>query len=196
MQRGLAIAALGLVLGGWHADAARGPRAAEASLIVPAVRAELRYPSARSTVGWGTFDLSASPDRDEIHVDLLLGVPARERRWTCGAMELDIDGRRVRLAARQGGVPMEGGVFDAVTAALSIEHVRAMVEAQRVRVSICGEEITLPLRERRRLEAFVRDFDDIGLYVGPSAPAPPPELGPDHEWRIWDPTQAPYPAPA
>ena len=89
-------------------------------------------------------------------------------------------------------------VADAVTATITItiEHVRAAVQAQRVRIKICGDEIPIPRLERRRLDPFVRDCDDIGLFVGPSAPAPPPKLGPDHEWRVWNPAQAPFPAPA
>ena len=178
-----------LVAGGWHAeDAGMAMIEDQPFVFRPSVSAELTYQSARSTVGWGSFDLSAAPEHDDIRVDLFLGAPATDPRWTCGGMTLDIDGRRYRVSANYAGVPMTQGVYDAITAKLDIEMVRSMAGAERVRLAICGEDIDVPENQRSRLYQFIDTFDDIGLYVGPSAPSPPPELGPEHEWIYTDPS--------
>ncbi|MEM9067579.1 MAG: hypothetical protein AAGE52_03705 [Myxococcota bacterium] len=195
MRWGL-IAMTMLLMGGWHANDQPALIQDEPFVFRPSVTAELTYRSERSPVGWGSFDLTAAPERNEIRVDLLLGTPASVQRWTCGRMELDIDGDAQSLSVNYAGVPMNGGVYDAVSAKLSIEDVRAMHRARNVAVNICGERVDLPRAERTRLRDFVEDFDDIGLYVGPSAPTPPPELGPEHEWLISDPIEpGDFPAP-
>lgn len=187
-----------LVAGGWHPD--EGGMALiedEPFVFRPSVRAELTYHSPRSTVGWGSFDLTAAPEHDDIRVDLFLGTPASGPQWTCGGLTLNIDGRRYRVAANYAGVPMSDGVYDAITAKLNIEMVRSMATANNVRVAICGEDIEMSSAERAQLYDFVDTFDDIGLYVGPSAPSPPPELGPEHEWIISDPLEPEaWPTPA
>lgn len=187
-----------LVAGGWHVEDG-GMELIEDQPFVfrPSVRAELTYQSHRSTIGWGSFDLSAAPEHDDIRVDLFLGAPAPDTRWTCGGLTLDIDGRRYRVPASYAGVPMNQGVYDAITAKLDIEMVRSMVGAEHVRLAICGEDIDVPHAERLRLHEFIDTFDDIGLYVGPSAPSPPPELGPEHEWIFSDPSEpVAWPTPA
>ena len=190
-------------MGGWHVedDDAIAMIEDEPFVFRPSVRAELTYQSPRSTIGWGSFDLTAAPEHDDIRVDLFLGAPAPGPLWTCGGLTLDIDGRRHRVPAAYAGVPMTQGVYDAITAKLDIEMVRSMAHANHVRLAICGEDIDVPVggAERARLYQFIDTFDDIGLYVGPSAPTPPPELGPEHEWIYTDPSDpddGAWPTPA
>ena len=182
-----------MVAGGWHAL----PEAPSDSLATvedevfsfpPSVTAEMTWSSPRSPVGWGSVDLTANPETDEIRVDLLLGTPADQSRWTCGDMVLDIDGQRQNLATSWAGVPMQDGVFDAVTAKLTIEHIRRMAHAEQVRIELCGDGVVFEEAQRASLDDFVRRFDDLAIYEGPSLPSPPPELGPEHEWddgRDW-----------
>lgn len=159
------------------------PMVADRGLDAPPVSAELTYRSQRSLLGWGNFDLSADPDYDEIHVQLLLGTPASRRHWDrCEELRLQIDGVTERVRTKYAGVPMRDGVFDAVTAELSILTVRAMAGATSVRADLCGEHVELDPSARARLVDFVRRFDTLGIYDGPSLPKPPRELGPEHEW--------------
>ncbi|HJK95434.1 MAG TPA: hypothetical protein RMH85_23185 [Polyangiaceae bacterium LLY-WYZ-15_(1-7)] len=195
----LILLCLSMLSGSWFAqpDPELVVVADEPFVFRPSVSAELTWDSPRSPVGWGSFDLTAAPEHDEIRVDLLLGTPARDRRWTCGDLTLLIDGRREDLRTQYAGVPMSSGVYDAVTAKLTIAHVREMVSAREVEVSLCGDGLAVPAEQRRRLRDFVERFDERAIYEGPSAPSPPPELGPEHEW-IFDDPQEPGgpPAPA
>ena len=159
------------------------PTVADRLLSEPPVSAELIYRSPRSTLGWGNFDLSADPDYDEIHVNLLLGTPAQRRHWhRCTSLHIEADGRHWRVPTRYAGVPMRRGVFDAVSAKLNILHVREMATALQVHADLCGERVTFDAEAQHRLQDFVKSFDALGIYDGPSLPEPPPELGPEHEW--------------
>ncbi len=164
--------------------------------FLPSVSAGLRFQSDRSPLGWGGLDLSALPEVDEISVDLVLGTPAERSQWTCGVAEIDADGRRERLAIRYAGVPMEDGVYDAVSTRVSIETVRRMHAAERVEIRVCGTELDLSSAPRDALEEFVRRFDDIANYDGPSAPMPRPELGKEHEWEVSSPEEPDLPPTA
>ena len=61
----------------------------EAFSLYPSVSTDLTFESQRSQLGWGSFDLTAVPEVDEIRVDLVIGVPAAEVAWrTCKRLEL------------------------------------------------------------------------------------------------------------
>ncbi|MBX3248408.1 MAG: hypothetical protein KF901_14610 [Myxococcales bacterium] len=186
--------ALFLLLEGVHAvpiDAASGGDARlvgdDPNAYASTLNAELTFENPRSPSGWGSLDLSASPQRDEVRVDVVLGTPTVARRFTCGTLAVVIDGAGESVSASEVGTPMSGGHFDAVTARLTIDHVRRMVSARDVALEVCGERFDLRATDRTRLEDFVRRFDDLATNDGPSLPFPPPELGPEHEWPIHDP---------
>ncbi len=206
MRTFVALLGMFMVLGGTHAlpDQPDSPDELatvgdEPFVFPPSLTAEMTWSSTRSPVGWGSFDLTAHPETDEIRVDVLLGTPASHQQWTCGAMVLDVDGEREPVTAHWAGVPMNDGVFDAVTAQLTIDTVRRMALAQHVRVELCGEGVVVSPEQRISLRDFVERFDDLAIYEGPSAPSPPPELGPHHEWIggsewLLDDRESPYPA--
>ena len=179
-----------LSLSGWG-PFAEEPRGAEDLAVVedepfvfqPSVVGEMIFAVPESTVGWGSLDLSAVPEHDDIRVDLLIGRPAKTARWrACDSVTLVVDGRRTGAAAEYTGVPMASGAWDALTAHVTIADVRDMYRATEVEAHVCGEVFPLPASERRSLAAFVRRFDDIALSIGPSMPTPLPELGDEHEW--------------
>lgn len=154
----------------------------------PSLTAAITYDNPNSQLGWGSFDLSAYPELHEIRVGLMMGTPVSATRWNrCPALDLRIDGRPFRLPARYTGVPMAGGVYDAITVELTIEHVRAMAGAQDVTADLCGDVATLSEERLRTLESFVRRFEEMATHDGPSPPSPPPEfdpmVGPDIEPR-------------
>ncbi len=189
--------------GGWYARASDASEPTASLTTVadlpfswsPSVAAEMTFDSQRSNVGWGSFDLSAAPEHDDIRVDVLVGTPSAHMRWhRCGELRLRVDGHEERVQARWAGVRMSGGIFDAVTAALTIEHVRALARAKRASAELCGESFELTRAQRARLRAFVENFDDIATYHGPSAPTPKPELGPDHDYFPDPPRWRPIPA--
>lgn len=167
----------------------------EPFVFEPSVVAELVFDTPGAPVPWGSFDLSAAPEHDEIRVDLLIGRAAQSPRWrACDRVALSIDGARVEAPAEYAGVPMPTGAWDAVTAHVTIAEVRQMYDARTVRAHVCGETFTIPAAERVRLASFVREFDDIALWVGPSMPTPPPELGDEHEWLPPEWSEKPHPA--
>ena len=146
--------------------------------------ADLTFDNPRSPAGWGSLDLSAAPERDEVRVDVVVGTPAVERRFTCGELDVIIDGVAETVRASELAVPTNEGFFDAVNARMTIDHVRRMVDARAVRLELCGEGFDLPRADRARLRDFVRRFDDLATNDGPSLPFAPPELGPRHEWPV------------
>lgn len=146
--------------------------------------ADLTFDNPRSPAGWGSLDLSAAPERDEVRVDVVVGTPAHERRFTCGELHVLIDGASESVPASGLAVPTASGFFDAVNARMTIDHVRRIVDADSVRLELCGEGFDLPRADRMRLRDFVRRFDDLAISDGPSLPFPPPELGPRHEWPV------------
>ncbi|MCB9612015.1 MAG: hypothetical protein H6721_27910 [Sandaracinus sp.] len=146
--------------------------------------ADLTFDNPRSPAGWGSLDFSAAPERDEVRVDVVVGTPAPERRFTCGELNVVIDGVAETVSASELAVPTNDGFFDAVNARMTIDHVRRMVDAGSVRLEVCGEGFDLPRADRVRLREFVRRFDDLAISDGPSLPFPPPELGPRHEWPV------------
>ena len=167
----------------------------EPFVFEPSVLAELVFETEGSPVPWGSFDLTAAPEHDDIRVDLLVGRAAEQARWrACDQVTLRIDGRRVDAPAEYAGVPMPTGAWDAVTAHVTIAEVRQMYDARTVEAEVCGETFEIPAAERVRLASFVREFDDIALWVGPSMPTPPPELGDEHEWVPFEWSEKPHPA--
>ena len=160
----------------------------------PSVSAELVFPSSRSEVGWGSFDLTAAPEHDEIRVDLLLGKASQRAVWRrCHALELLADGRSIVAATQYAGVPMARGMWDAVTAKLTIAEVRDLRSAQVVEARVCGDQFELPSAQRARLSDFVRRFDETAMRLDPSAPIPKPELDDDHDFFPFDFTEIPAP---
>ena len=146
----------------------------------PTLSTQLRYDAPQSTVGWGTFDLSARPESNEIDVGLMAGLPVESARWReCQRAELNIDGEHHALEARYFGVPMEDGDYDAVSIDLTIEHVRAMAGATSVTASVCGDRFAIARGQLTKLRAFVRRFDTLASPTRPSRPTPtvaaPPE---------------------
>jgi len=188
----------------WAGPAALEPGALTGDLPVmadepfvfePSVVAELVFETPGSPVPWGSFDLTAAPEHDEIRVDLLVGRAAPHPEWrSCDQITLHIDGERVDAPAEYAGVPMPTGAWDALTAHVTIAEVRQMYDARTVEAHVCGETFEIPGAERVRLASFVREFDDIALWVGPSMPTPPPELGDEHEWVPFEWTETPHPA--
>lgn len=167
----------------------------EPFVFEPSVLAELVFETPGAPVPWGSFDLTAAPEHDEIRVDLLVGRAAERARWrSCERITLRIDGQHVEAPAEYAGVPMPTGAWDAVTAHVTIAEVRQMYDARTVEADVCGERFTIPAAERVRLASFVREFDDIALWVGPSMPTPPPELGDEHEWLSPEWSEKPHPA--
>jgi len=166
----------------------------EEFVFEPAVSAELTWESERSVVGWGSFDLTAEPAEDELHVYLLVGTPASQGTWQeCSELNLEIDGARSKVSTRYAGRPMRVGVFDAVTAQLEILDVRRMSRSRDVAIDLCGERVVLSDAQLAELRDFVRRFDDLAVYDGESLPSPPPELGPEHEWGPARPLVLPHP---
>lgn len=161
--------------------------------LYPSVSAELTFDAERSPVGWGSFDLTAHPELDEIRVDLLVGMPADDARWSgCKNMRLTADGETRVRKAQWAGVPMREGVFDAMRARLTIEDVRMLIGANEAHGEICGERFELS--RRHGLRDFVEAFDEIATTHGPSAPTPPFELSPEHEFFPEEPLKLPFPA--
>jgi hypothetical protein len=154
----------------------------------PTLTAQLHFDAPSSRLGFGALDLSAHPEDHELRVGVTLGAAVDEKRWeSCPMLLVDIDGEHAKLATSYFGVPMEGGVYDAVSVELSIEHVRAMVAARSVTASLCGDELRLDAAERARLFDFVRRFEEMATYDGPPPPAPPRELDLEDEEPLADP---------
>ena len=168
----------------------------EPFVFEPSVMAELVFATPGAPVAWGSLDLTAAPEHDEIRVDLLIGrASAGRAQWTgCDSLTLVIDGVPHQAPAEYAGVPMKEGAWDALTAHVTIADIRQMYDARRVEARVCGEAFEVPPAERVRLASFVRQFDDIALTIGPSAPTPPPELGEEHEWE--PPSRDTTPSPA
>jgi len=76
---------------------------------------------------------------------------------------------------------MDEGVYDAVTAELTISDVRAMSRADQVTAHLCGEAVTLPTAQLRQLDDFVRRFEEMATYDGPPPPTRPRDLDEDIE---------------
>lgn len=158
----------------------------------PTLTAQLHLDVPESKLGFGALDSSAHPEDHELRVGVTLGAAVDEKRWDlCPMLLVDIDGIHAKLETKYFGVPMEGGVYDAVSVELSIEHVRAMVSAESVTASLCGDELRLEPAERAQLLDFVRRFEEMATYDGPPPPAPPREL----DRRDEEPEEAP-PLPA
>lgn len=153
-------------------------RADEPRPVAPAPLAvALRYPDPSSNVGWGSLDLSAHPMEHEIRVDMMVGAAVSATRWRyCGAGELSVDGRRQILPLRYSGVPMDDGLYDAVTVDITIEDVRRMADADDVEVVLCGHRVSLSRDQLGSLHDFVRRFEEMATYEGPPAPEPRPTL--------------------
>ena len=75
--------------------------------------ADLTFDNPRSPAGWGSLDFSAAPERDEVRVDVVVGTPAPERRFTCGELNVVIDGVAETVSASELAVPTNDGFFDA-----------------------------------------------------------------------------------
>ena len=77
----LILLCLSMLSGSWFAqpDPELVVVADEPFVFRPSVSAELTWDSPRSPVGWGSFDLTAAPEHDEIRVDddrRYAGLPA------------------------------------------------------------------------------------------------------------------------
>lgn len=143
----------------------------------PPLELTFHYEDPRSELGWGNLALSARPMEHEIRVDMMVGAPVRTPRWRyCGAGELSIDGRTKMLPLQWSGVPMQSGVYDAVTVDITIEDVRAMSRAHDVSVEVCGDRVALRREQLRDLGGFVRRFEEMATYEGPPAPRRPHTL--------------------
>lgn len=155
------------------ADAASG-------FTPPSLTAAVRCDAPVSVLGWLSVDLSAHPEEHEFRVIATFGAPLSAERWQgCRVLELDVDGAVTRVETRYTGVPMERGVYDAVNVELTIDDVRRIAGARRVRANLCGDEMELPRAERAALSSFVRRFDEMATYDGPSPPSPPEDLAGD-----------------
>lgn len=143
----------------------------------PPLELTILYDDPRSELGWGNLALSARPMEHEIRVDMMVGAPVRTPRWRyCGAGELSIDGRRTILPLQYSGVPMQSGIYDAVTVDITIEDVRAMSRADDVSVTVCGDRVALRREQLLDLGGFVRRFEEMATYDGPPAPMRPHTL--------------------
>ncbi len=149
----------------------------------PSLSTELRFDADRSPLGWGSFDLSALPEQDEIRVDLLICMPSSTAAWRqCDRMLRMADDQVRQREAEWAGVPMRDGVYDAVRVRLTIEDVRLLVSATKAASEICGEQMPLPADTREALSQFVRRFDEIAGGNAPSAPTPRFELSREHDF--------------
>lgn len=155
----------------------------EAFELYPSVSADVNFESPRSRLGWGSFDLTAVPEVDEIRVDVVIGIPAETLEWrACKRVELVGEEIRVARSADWAGVPMAEGVFDSVRGQLTIEDVRRIAEDEKSFASVCGERVRFGEEARRSIGEFVEAFDASALSTGESAPSPPIELGPEHDF--------------
>lgn len=149
----------------------------------PPLATHLTFPHPASRLGWGSFDLAAAPETDEIGVRVTLGAAVWTARWaSCTHMRLRAGTRVEEVPLRHIEVGMGGGVYEAVTARLSIEHLRLLAEAPSLEAEVCEDRLPLAGPGGHAVRQFVRDFDDRALYDGPPPPPPPPELLPDGEW--------------
>lgn len=143
----------------------------------PPLSVTFQYDDPLAELGWGSFDLTARPNEHEIRVDLMVGAAVRDARWRyCGAGQLLIDGEPKWLPLEWRGVPMADGVYDAVSVDITIDDVRRMAVATEVAVELCGDRVTLTPAQRAALPDFVRRFEEMATYDGPSAPEPRPAL--------------------
>lgn len=146
----------------------------------PSLTAAMRCDAPVSVLGWLSVDLSAHPEDHEFRVNATFGAPLSAERWQgCRNLELDVDGVITRVETRYSGVPMERGVYDAVNVELTIDDVRRIASARRVRANLCGDQMVLPRTERAALSSFVRRFEEMATYDGPPAPSPPRDLAGD-----------------
>jgi hypothetical protein len=180
-MRAAPLIALSLLLGGCSRNVvtlADAPALAGDYPTQPApLSVTLQYDDPLAELGWGTFDLTAHPTEHEFRVDLMVGAAMRDARWRyCGAGRLVIDGDGKWLPFEWRGVPMAGGVYDAVTVDLTIDDVRRMASADQVEVELCGDRVTLTPAHRAELPEFVRRFEEMATYDGPSAPERRPTL--------------------
>lgn len=167
----------------------------ESFSLYPTVSTDLTFESERSELGWGSFDLTAVPEVDEIRVDLVIGVPAAETAWqACKRVELVGEHSRVMRTADWAGVPMAHGVFDSLRGRLTIEDVRLMARDVTSFAEVCGERVIFSDEARQSMLRFVETFDELALSTGESAPSPPLELGPDHDFFPEVPVYVPFPA--
>ncbi|NOY91676.1 MAG: hypothetical protein GXP55_10785 [Deltaproteobacteria bacterium] len=146
----------------------------------PALSTGIALELSRAALGRGHLDLSADPGVDHVRVHALLGAAVSSPRWqACQDLFISIDGQaRRRARLRPALVRMPGGVYDAVTADLTILDVRAMARAQSVRLEVCGEQLPLPGDASARLADFVERFYRLGEFQGPAPPAPLPLVVP------------------
>jgi hypothetical protein len=123
-------------------------------------------------------DLSAHPEDHEFRVSLMLGAPVTGARWDhCKELRMSVDGAQTQHVTKYTGVPMDGGgVYDAVTVELTIDDIRRMSRGHDVHLTLCGDDLSLPARERASLSGFVRRFEEMATYEGPPPPKPPREL--------------------
>ena len=167
----------------------------EAFSLYPTVATDLTFHSERSRLGWGSFYLTAVPEVDEIRVDLVIGVPAADTAWAnCKRLEFIGENSHVVRSADWAGVPMASGVFDSLRGRLTIEDVRSLARDASSYADVCGERVEFDDAARRSMRRFVRTFDELALSTGESAPSPPLELGPDHDFFPEDPVYFPFPA--
>ncbi|MBW2460245.1 MAG: hypothetical protein JRH11_01280 [Deltaproteobacteria bacterium] len=161
----------------------------------PSLTAAVRCDAPVSVLGWLSVDLSAHPEKHEFRVIATFGAPLSAERWQgCRVLELDVDGAVTRVETRYTGVPMERGVYDAVNVELTIDDVRRIAGARRVRANLCGDEMELPRAERAALSSFVRRFDEMATYDGPPPPSPPEDLAGDAHDEAPPPPDPPAPA--
>lgn len=145
--------------------------------VPPPLAFSLHYDDPRSTVGWGSFDLRASPTEHEFRVDMMLGTASDAPRWSrCDVAGIDVDGAHSQLPVRYSGVPLSSGVWDAVQVELTIDHVRSMAVARNVAVDLCGDVVAVRDEKLGELDEFIRRFEEMATYEGPPAPEPPPPL--------------------
>jgi hypothetical protein len=167
----------------------------EAFSLYPTVTTDLTFESERSQLGWGSFDLTAVPEVDEIRVDLVIGVPAAEIAWrSCKRLEFVGEHSRVVRSADWAGVPMTHGVYDSLRGRLTIEDVRSLARDETSFADVCGEHVRFDAEARQSMLRFVETFDELALTTGESAPSPPLELGPDHDFFPETPVHFPFPA--
>ena len=161
----------------------------------PSLSHRIEFEPRRPELGYGSFDFAAHPEEDEIRVSLIVGERAGTTRWlSCARVELQIEGDRSTVTSSYMGVPMEGGVFDALSLDLTLDHVRAMSMAARASVRVCGDEVPVPPRELRQLARFVRQFEKMATYDGPPPPPPPPSGSVHEKPRTLRRASSPYPA--
>ncbi|MEM7607999.1 MAG: hypothetical protein AAF411_21815 [Myxococcota bacterium] len=163
--------------------------------LFPSVEARLNFDYAPSTLGWAGLDVTGTPERDDLRVDVLIGLPRDRAEWVeCKGITFYDEDKIGHFVFRWAGVSRDGSVYDALTGRLSVEALRRLVAAPDASFDACGERVELPPETRQELRTFLRDFDAIATEPSPSAPTPRRELGDDHEFMPPAFSEAPTPA--